>query len=308
MKELSIRMLVLCLGVAIGLAAFAPFPAAAADTADHPLISRYPGSEPTRRHAAEFEQYKLITGVVPDSLDFESREIAGRMTRTDYRNPPARSPEEILSNYEQAIRGAGGEVIFTCREKACGPAFAGSRWGRFNGTIHLPGVGGYIAGKINANDTTAYLAIGVAKGNHQITVVEVQDMETGLVSVDPDALGQELDRLGHVAIPGVFFETGKAVLTPQSAEALAAMAQILNERPDLKVWVVGHTDWTGSFELNASLSEARARTVAKALVDNHGISAQRVAGYGVGPLSPKASNSNASGRSANRRVELVARP
>jgi len=308
MKGLSIRVRVLCIGLVGVLAALAPLPGVAEDTADHPLISRYPGSEPTRRHVAEFEQYKLITGVASDSLDFESREIAGRMTRIDYQSPPDRSPEEILSNYEQAIRGAGGEVLFTCREKACGPAYAGSRWGRFNGTIHLPGVGGYIAGKINANDTTAYLAIGVAKRNHQITVVEVQEMETGLVSIDPDALGQELDRLGHVAIPGVFFETGKAVLTPQSAEALSAMAQILNERPDLKVWVVGHTDWTGSFELNASLSEARARTVAKALVDDHSISETRVAGHGVGPLSPKASNTSASGRSANRRVELVARP
>lgn len=294
----------------IGIVVFASMPIIvfASDANDHPLISSYPGAEIVNHEDAAHQSYRLITGVVADSLDFESIDLAGRLTRISYQSPTGRSAAEILANYEQAIAGAGGEILFSCREKACGPAYAGSRWGRFNGTIHLPGVGGYIAARITGNEAIAYIAIGVAKTRHQITVLEVDDMETGLVRVDPDALGQELDRLGHVAIPGVYFETGKAGLKPESAEALSAMAQILDARPGMKVWVVGHTDWMGSFELNASLSEARARTVAKALVDAHGIEASRVQGHGVGPLSPRASNSEEGGRVANRRVELVVRP
>ncbi|MHA7834081.1 MAG: OmpA family protein [Algiphilus sp.] len=280
----------------------------ATDAKDHPLISSYPGAEIVKHEEAAHQSYRLITGVAADSLDFESVDLAGRLTRISYQNPTGRSTAELLANYEQAIAGAGGEILFTCREKACGPAYAGSRWGRFNGTIHLPGVGGYIAARITGNEATAYIAIGVAKTRHQITVLEVDDMETGLVRVDPDALGQELDRLGHVAIPGVHFETGKARLKPESDEALSAMAQILKARPGMKVWVVGHTDSTGSFALNASLSEARARTVAETLVDAYGIDAARVEGHGVGPLSPRASNAKESGRGQNRRVELVVRP
>lgn len=90
--------------------------------------------------------------------------------------------------------------------------------------------------------------------------------------------------------------------------ALAAMAEILGKRPDLSVWVVGHTDWTGEFDLNMRLSDDRAKTVVAALTERFGIAADRVSGYGVGPLAPAASNSNDPGRTANRRVELVARP
>lgn len=275
---------------------------------DHPLVSRYEGSTPTRRDEEAFQAFKLITGVVPDSLDFESIDLTGRLTRINYENPADRSALEILTNYEQAIVGAGGALIFKCSETECGPAFAGSRWGRFNDSIHLPGVGGYVAGRIVSGDEVAYVAVGVAKRRHQVTVVEVEDMETGLVTIDPEALGQELDRLGHVAIPGVFFDTGKATLTPESAAALEAMAAILDTRPSVSVWVVGHTDWTGSFELNASLSDARAKAVVEALVNSHGIDASRLEGHGVGPLAPRAANDADAGRGANRRVELVRRP
>ena len=282
--------------------------AGAAEIDDHPLISRYPGATPTRTETEEFQAFDLITGVVADSLDFASIPLEGRLTRIQYDNPRDRSPLEILANYEQAITGAGGEILFTCADAACGPAYAGSRWGRFNGTINLPAVGGYVAGKVSSGSEVAYIAIGVAKRRHQITIVELREMEAGLVEIDPEALGQELDRLGHVAIPGVFFETGKATLQPQSDAALAAMAQILGERPSLQVWVVGHTDWTGAFGLNMDLSHARAGSVADALVERHEIDAARLQGQGVGPLAPVASNGSDGGRAANRRVELVIRP
>ncbi|MDZ7839481.1 MAG: OmpA family protein [Gammaproteobacteria bacterium] len=285
-----------------------PQTASAVEIDDHPLVSRYEGSTPTRRDEEAYQEFKLITGIVPDSLDFESIDLAGRLTRISYENPADRSALEILANYEQAIVGAGGDLLYACRETECGPAFAGSRWGRFNGSIHLPGVGGYLAGRIVSGNEVAYVAVGVAKRRHQVTVVEVEDMETGLVKIDPEALGQELDRLGHVAIPGVFFDTGKATLTPQSVDALEAMAEILNTRPSASVWVVGHTDWKGSFELNASLSDSRAKAVVEALINSHGIDASRLEGHGVGPLAPRAANDAEAGRGVNRRVELVRRP
>jgi outer membrane protein OmpA-like peptidoglycan-associated protein len=56
------------------------------------------------------------------------------------------------------------------------------------------------------------------------------------------------------------------------------------------------------------LSDDRAKAVAAALVERYGIARDRLAGYGVGPLSPAASNGADPGRAINRRVELVARP
>lgn len=304
----AVTRLTVLLACAVLTMAFAGETARAAEIDDHPLVSRYAGSIPSRQDVEEFQNYPLITKVIADSLEFESLELSGRLTRTNYNNPGDRSPLEILANYEQAIIGAGGTIVYNCREKECGPSYAGSRWNRFNGTLNLPGVGGYLAGRVSAGDNVAYIAVAVAKRRHQITVVEVQEMETGLVDIDPDALGEELDRLGHVAIPGVYFETGKAVLTPESEEALEAMAAILNGRPGMSVWIVGHTDWQGGFRLNADLSAARAKAVADALTRTHKIAADRLEGHGVGPLVPAASNATEPGRAVNRRVELVVRP
>ena len=134
----------------IAVVAVASSMVSAAEIDDHPLISRYPESVPTRIEAEEFQAFNLITGVVADSLEFESVPLEGRLTRIDYDNPNGRSPLEILANYEQAITGVGGELLFRCVDRECGPGYAGSRWGRFNGTIHLPGQGGYVAGKVSS--------------------------------------------------------------------------------------------------------------------------------------------------------------
>lgn len=299
------RAFIVLLAAAMMVAAV---PAGAVEIDDHPLISRYPGSEPTRREGSEFETYPLIVGVKPDSLEFDSIELEGTFTRINYENPADRSALEILTNYEQAIAGAGGEILYKCVEAECGPSFAGSRWGRFNGSIHLPGVGGYVAGKVATEQGPVYIAIGVAERRHQIALLEAGEMETGLVEVDPDALGDELDRLGRVAIPGVFFDVGKATLTDESDVALQAMATILDARPQIRVWVVGHTDWTGDFGLNRRLSDERAKAVVAALTGRFGVDAARLQGHGVGPLAPTASNAGDPGRQANRRVELVIAP
>jgi len=75
--------------------------------------------------------------------------------------------------------------------------------------------------------------------------------------------------------------------------------------PALRIWVVGHTDNTGTMETNMNLSKARAEAVVQALTGKFGIAAERLKGYGVGALAPVASNDSEAGRAKNRRVELV---
>jgi outer membrane protein OmpA-like peptidoglycan-associated protein len=110
---------------------------------------------------------------------------------------------------------------------------------------------------------------------------------------------------GHVEVPGIYFDTGKAELKPESDAAVAEVARLLKTDPSLKVYVVGHTDNVASLELNMQLSQARAQAVVQALVGKHGIAAGRLIGRGAGPLAPVASNDAEAGRSKNRRVELV---
>ena len=77
--------------------------------------------------------------------------------------------------------------------------------------------------------------------------------------------------------------------------------------PSLNVFIVGHTDNTGTFEHNMKLSMDRATSVVNTLVAKHGIAAARLKAVGDGPTAPVASNDSEEGRAKNRRVELVKR-
>jgi outer membrane protein OmpA-like peptidoglycan-associated protein len=69
--------------------------------------------------------------------------------------------------------------------------------------------------------------------------------------------------------------------------------------------VVGHTDNTGSYEGNMTLSKARAESIKSYLITNSKISASRLLSEGVGQVCPVASNATEEGRKKNRRVEIV---
>jgi outer membrane protein OmpA-like peptidoglycan-associated protein len=102
---------------------------------------------------------------------------------------------------------------------------------------------------------------------------------------------------------GVLFKTGKADLLPEAQDQLTKVASYLknSERP---VTIEGYTDSHGSAKKNQALSEQRAQAVSDFLT-SQGVPADRVHVVGKGESSPVASNTTASGRAQNRRVEIV---
>ena len=102
---------------------------------------------------------------------------------------------------------------------------------------------------------------------------------------------------------GVNFEFNKARLTPESYPILFYAVQNLNENPDTKVEIQGHTDNIGSEQYNMKLSEERAQTVRDYLVAK-GIDPSRLTVKGYGESMPVADNSTPEGRSLNRRIEF----
>ena len=120
-------------------------------------------------------------------------------------------------------------------------------------------------------------------------------------------MAEEISASGRVAIYGIYFDFDKADLKPESKPTLDEIAKLLNELPELELVVVGHTDNVGSLDHNMALSKQRAAAVAAALVQDYGIPAQRLTSWGIGYLSPVASNQTDDGRALNRRVELVER-
>ncbi|SHE68315.1 Thrombospondin type 3 repeat-containing protein [Psychroflexus salarius] len=99
------------------------------------------------------------------------------------------------------------------------------------------------------------------------------------------------------------FATGKTTITKQSEEALTAILAILDEYPNAKFTVEGHTDSVGSAKNNMELSEARALSVKNYLVEN-GVDAFRLSSKGYGETQPVSSNNTRKGRAENRRVEI----
>jgi outer membrane protein OmpA-like peptidoglycan-associated protein len=110
---------------------------------------------------------------------------------------------------------------------------------------------------------------------------------------------------GRVIISGgILFAFDSAEINPNAMQFVGRLANVMEQYPNLNVAVVGYTDNTGDFNYNIKLSERRANAIVKQLV-KAGVASNRLAGVGVGPLNPIASNDTEQGRSENRRVEFV---
>ena len=101
----------------------------------------------------------------------------------------------------------------------------------------------------------------------------------------------------------ILFDLGKSSIKEESEEVLADIIAILNEYPNAKFEVEGHTDSTGSAQLNQNLSQSRALAVRDYLVEN-GIDEFRLSAKGYGEDRPIATNNTRAGRAQNRRVEI----
>jgi outer membrane protein OmpA-like peptidoglycan-associated protein len=118
-------------------------------------------------------------------------------------------------------------------------------------------------------------------------------------------MAKSIDADGRVALYGIYFDTGKADIKPESKASLDQISELLKQRPNLKLHVVGHTDNVGAVESNMVLSKRRAESVVAALSTTYNINRTRLTGNGVASLAPVKTNSTEEGRAKNRRVELV---
>lgn len=105
----------------------------------------------------------------------------------------------------------------------------------------------------------------------------------------------------------LLFATNSTQVSGISQNELRIVANSLNQYPNTTVNVIGHTDNVGDAAFNQGLSERRAQAVASILI-NGGVSSNRIRSIGAGENNPIASNLNAAGRQANRRVEIVITP
>jgi outer membrane protein OmpA-like peptidoglycan-associated protein len=253
---------------------------------DHPLFTRMPGffvvRMPDDYKERAFEAKEFKTG----NKGGDKKRVEGKWFYQrcvfDTTRPEKPSDLQILRNFQQATRAAGGEVIYE---------------GGRETTLKFTRDG---------KEIWAQVLTGGSGREYTLTVVEAAGMRQDIVA-NADSFRAALGASGHVEVPGILFDTGKSEIKPQSEAALAEVAKLLKADPKLAVWVVGHTDSVGTTDANVALSAARADAVTKALVARHGIEASRLDAHGNGPFAPVASNATEDGRARNRRVELVAR-
>lgn len=294
--------------LSVVVTAMAPEPLAAQGSdargsSDHAVLTRYPGSRIQAYSQVDFDQYPLALGV-ENNAPSNVQAIEGRVTKIRYVNPAGRSAFEIYKNYAEALLAAGFEELWSCAADACGRAM---NWNALNG---LTASGGprdirYLAVRSAVDDQTVTVAMAVNTGNTTVHIVESKAMDSGLVTASATVLAEGIDRDGHIAVYNILFDTGSATLKAESTAALDEVAQLMKNRPDLGLIVVGHTDSTGGLDMNMKLSADRAASVVDALTGKYGISAARLSAHGVGPLAPVATNRTEDGRSKNRRVDLV---
>jgi OmpA-OmpF porin, OOP family len=282
---------------------------------DHPLISRYPGSYIKDYVTKEFDEFTLALGKTSDLKFAKSLHLEGKITRIVYTPPPGRSVLEVFRNYQSALKNAGFETLFTCGPQDCsgegksdGRVYGNGEYDDYWGPDH--GIH-YLSAKLGRPEGDVYVSLlvddqgGDFRPNTELYVIETKPMESGLITVNAVSLANDINRTGHASVYGIYFDTGKADVKPESDATLKEIAKLLQGDPKLKLYVVGHTDNQGALDLNMDLSRRRAEAVSAALTTKYAVPAVRLRAYGCGPYAPVASNDNENGRAKNRRVELV---
>ncbi len=245
-----------------------------------------------------------------DGKPADARRLEGRITRIAYRTNPGPSILEVSRNFETQLAKAGFETLLACDTDACG----GIPFTEAIDALPIPQmwVDGfnyhYYAGRKTDGGRETFASVVVSENNReiyaQLIVAELGAIENKMV--DAAAMAKGLGETGHIALYGIYFDTDKATIKPESRPTLEQIAKLLTGQPQLNVFIVGHTDSQGAFDYNMDLSKRRAEAIAAELVKSYRIAPARLRTAGVGMLSPVGSNASDGGRALNRRVELVA--
>jgi len=276
---------------------------------DFPGIGRFGGSVITGYQVKDFDAARMQGAAFKDGQPVDARRLEGKVTRIAYRTRPGPSIIEVSRNFETQLAKAGFETLLACDTDACG----GIPFTEAVEALPIPQmwVDGfnyhYYSGRKSEAGAETYASVIVSETNGEITA-QLTVAVTGAMAnkmVDAAAMAKGLGDTGHIALYGIYFDTDKAVIRPESRPTLEQIAKLLAGQPQLNVFIVGHTDNQGNFDYNLDLSRRRAEAIAAELVKSYRIAQPRLRTAGVGFLAPVGSNATESGRALNRRVELV---
>ena len=303
---------------------------------DHPILKRFGGSVIVGYETKRFEAYELQTSTFK-SYDFDRKrrvfakpplQIEGALTRIWYEAAGDTSSTELIRNYQNELKASKFEIlydstrdssahwnaflypfsemklqnnrhhaIFSAAAKS-GIRVSSARLRRPEGDIYV-----YLVAVEWSKDDKDFKA---KRGAYiAVDIIETQPMVQNMVTVNADEMSKSIRDTGRVALYGIFFDSNKTEIKPDSKQALDEIAKLMKKERQLKLHVVGHTDNQGGLEFNMNLSKRRAEAVVAVLTKEYGIAPNRLTANGIAYLAPVASNATEDGRAKNRRVELV---
>ncbi|MGY6631145.1 MAG: OmpA family protein [Wenzhouxiangella sp.] len=313
---------------------------------DHRLVPRVDGSEILSHDVVELDRVQLTFGPRDDGEFTQAEELEGEHTQLLYLlDNPDISTLQVKRVFRQGLEEAGFEIDYAAsgddlgrrferfdtfgRSRPSGTSVHDIGWPRSNSDMR------FIAASHAEEPVFVNVLIHVNRSDGapvmRVDVVDQAADQTELAMAAPEPPEEqptERDEIvaahdredlsreaieagivaeGRIAVRDILFEFDSAEIIDESADALATIAEVLEENRELELLIVGHTDNVGDFEYNLNLSMERAQAVADWLEARHDIDSRRLQAAGAGMMAPTATNRNEDGRSQNRRVELVER-
>jgi OOP family OmpA-OmpF porin len=314
----------------------------AAASKDHPDFKRITGSEIIYYKYAKFDELKIALSQV--EFDYDKKDYAknkrdkaeGQLTTIYYKLPADSSNLEAIRQYQSELKPSGYETLFEATDDKLDNGYnrfvseifpAAKKTDQLN-YLHefnheqqhyaiLKGKGK--AGNDIYVSVYAFTLKDVTSGfpklkeNHKldkgdvivrVDILETKAMDARMTAVKAEEIASSIDTTGRIAIYGIYFDTDKADIKPESSESLQEIAKAISSGKGTYL-IVGHTDNEGDLSYNQTLSLKRATAVTAALTSEYQIPAEKVIPVGVGMAAPLAPNTDEKGRAKNRRVEVV---
>ena len=246
-------------------------------------------------------------------------EVSGKLNNTQYLIPLDDGVLKVFENYKNALTNAGFNILYTENNKnSCfyrEDFFGGDNpFSKFSGGFYSCDCEVdyyYVVAKGIRDTLDVYLSLYISTGGNygqdfvvvNQSVVETVPLELGLVSAQN--IAQNIDNAGHSIFYDIHFASGSAEIDAKSTNQLQEIAKYLNSHKDKSFYIVGHTDNTGNFDDNMTLSNNRAKAVVNELNSKYNVDANQLTPYGVANLCPVTNNNTDAGKARNRRVEIV---
>jgi OmpA-OmpF porin, OOP family len=271
------KNVIIVISLFFSLTGFAQTAQDAKNCKDHPMISRMPEFHITECKNLDYDSYRFY------GSDKKPVIIEGHKYYFQYNlNTGSKEPGElkIRRNIQDALKKIGGKVLFD---------------DNFNKSSTI---------LVEKDGKETWVEVRSYNNMYRLSIIEREIMKQE-ITANAEAMGNDINSTGHVSVYGIFFDSGKSEIKPESDSALVQISKLLMSNKSLNLYVVGHTDNVGAIDANMKLSKDRSDAVVNALVTKYGITATRLKSYGVASLVPVASNDTEEGKAKNRRVELV---